>query len=75
MERGRKDALTTVQPRGKAAWLSGGRREGNVGISRASGEILMDLEVTGQGTPGAWLLCMKDHSLRWMMLEEAMGLG
>lgn len=26
METGRKEALTTVQPRGKVAWLSGGRR-------------------------------------------------
>lgn len=75
METGRKEALTTVKPRGKVAWLSGGRREGNVAISRASGEILMDLEMTGQGIPGVWLVCMKDHSLRWMMPVEAMDLG
>lgn len=49
--------------------------EGNVAISRASGEILMNLEMTGQGIPGVWLMCMKDHYLRWMIPVEAMDLG
>lgn len=64
-----------MQPRGKVAWLGGGRREGNVDMSRASGDMLMDLEMTGQGIPGIWLVCMKDQSLRWMMPVEAMDLG
>ena len=63
-ETGRKEAVTTVQPRGKVAWLGGGRREGNVDMSRASGDMRMDLEMTGQGIPGIWLVCMKDQSLR-----------
>ena len=44
-------------------------------ISRASGDILMDLEMTGQGISGIGLVCMKDYSLRWMMPVEAMDLG
>lgn len=70
METGRKEALNTVQPRGKVAWLSGGRREGNVDISRASGEILMDLEMTGQGIPGG-LACV--HEGPFSEMDDASG--
>lgn len=33
------------------------------------------IQLTGQGVPGVWLVCMKDHSLRWMMPVEAVALG
>lgn len=33
------------------------------------------IQLTGQGVPGVWLVCMKDYSLRWMMPVEAVALG
>lgn len=60
METGRKEALNTVQPRGKVAWLSGGR----------TGEILMDLEMTGQGIPGG-LACV--HEGPFSEMDDASG--